>query len=154
MALVAYLCHLVLARCWGDGRNRSSDSPFDFERSQCRIDSEVFTGDGDIGVALKQEAYDALGALEPPQFATTYSKSFENEPIRKASNRVRTGMQCREDFVSSDAKLPLRAVVCMSAYRKFTGLYDLSVMAAGQLTAPRRAVALMPPALTLTMHSA
>ena len=129
----------ALARCWGDGRNRSSDSLFDFERSQCRIDSEVFTGDGDIGgIGMRYEAYDAP-RLNPWQFATTYSKSFENEPIRKASNRVRTGMQCREDFVSSDAKLPLRAVVCMSAYRKFTGLYDLSVMAVS-VNQPRQGV--------------
>ena len=30
----------TLARCWGDGRERRSESLFDFERSQCRIDSE------------------------------------------------------------------------------------------------------------------
>ena len=118
-----------LARCWGDGRDRRSDSLFDFERSQCRIDSEVFTGDGDIGgLGMRYEAYDAP-RMNPLQFAYTYSQSFENEPLRKSSNRVRTGMQCRENFVSGDAKLPLRAVVCMSAYRKFSGLYDLTVLA-------------------------
>ena len=119
----------TLARCWGDGRERRSESLFDFERSQCRIDSEVFTGDGDVGgLGMRYEAYDAP-RLNPWQFAQTYSSSFGNEPMRKRGNRVRTGFECREDFVSGDAKLPLRAVVCMSAYRKFTGLYDLTVLA-------------------------
>lgn len=128
-----------LARCWGDGRERRSESLFDFERSQCRIDSEVFTGDGDVGgLGMRYEAYDAP-RLHPWQFAQTYSQSFANEPLRKRGNRVRTGNECREDFVAGDAKLPLRAVVCMSAYRKFTGLYDLSVLAVS-VDQPRQGV--------------
>ena len=128
-----------LARCWGDGRERRSESLFDFERSQCRIDSEVFTGDGDVGgLRLRYEAYDAP-RLNPWQFANTYSQSFANEPMRKRGNRVRTGFECREDFVAGDAKLPLRAVVCMSAYRKFSGLYDLAVLAVS-VDQPRQGV--------------
>lgn len=128
-----------LARCWGDGRERRSESLFDFERSQCRIDSEVFTGDGDVGgLGLRYEAYDAP-RLNPWQFANTYSQSFANEPMRKRGNRVRTGFECREDFVAGDAKLPLRAVVCMSAYRKFSGLYDLTVLAVS-VDQPRQGV--------------
>ena len=129
----------TLARCWGDGRERRSESLFDFERSQCRIDSEVFTGDGDVGgLGMRYEAYDAP-RLNPWQFANTYSQSFANEPMRKRGNRVRTGFECREDFVSGDAKLPLRAVVCLSAYRKFTGLYDLTVLAVS-VDQPRQGV--------------
>lgn len=119
----------ALARCWGDGRDRSSESRMDFERSQCRVDSEVFTGDGDVGgLGMRYEAYDAP-RLSPWQFAYTYSQSFANEPLRKSGNRVRTGMECRESFVAGPDKLPLRAVMCLSAYRKFSGLYDLTVLA-------------------------
>ncbi len=129
----------ALARCWGDGRERRSDSLFDFERSQCRIDSEVFTGDGDVGgLGMRYEAYDAP-RLHPWQFAQTYSQSFANEPMRQRGNRVRTGYECREDFVAGDAKLPLRAVVCLSAYRKFAGLYDLTVLAVS-VDQPRQGV--------------
>ena len=129
----------TLARCWGDGRERRSESLFDFERSQCRIDSEVFTGDGDVGgLGMRYEAYDAP-RLSPWQFAHTYGSSFANEPMRKRGNRVRTGYECREDFVAGDAKLPLRAVVCMAAYRKFSGLYDLTVLAVS-VDQPRQGV--------------
>lgn len=129
----------TLARCWGDGRERRSESLFDFERSQCRIDSEVFTGDGDVGgLGMRYEAYDAP-RLSPWQFAHTYGSSFANEPLRKRGNRVRTGYECREDFVAGDAKLPLRAVVCMAAYRKFSGLYDLTVLAVS-VDQPRQGV--------------
>ncbi|WP_460549280.1 S1C family serine protease [Comamonas piscis] len=129
----------TLARCWGDGRERRSESLFDFERSQCRIDSEVFTGDGDVGgLGMRYEAYDAP-RLSPWQFAHTYGSSFANEPMRKRGNRVRTGYECREDFVAGDAQLPLRAVVCMAAYRKFSGLYDLTVLAVS-VDQPRQGV--------------
>ncbi len=129
----------ALARCWGDGRERRSESLFDFERSQCRIDSEVFTGDGDVGgLGMRYEAYDAP-RLNPWQFAQTYGQSFANEPMRKRGNRVRTGNECHEDFIASDSKLPMRAVVCMSAYRKFSGLYDLTVLAVS-VDQPRQGV--------------
>ena len=87
---------------------------------------------------MRYEAYDAP-RLSPWQFAHTYGASFANEPMRKRGNRVRTGYECREDFVAGDAKLPLRAVVCMAAYRKFSGLYDLTVLAVS-VDQPRQGV--------------
>ena len=122
----------ALARCWGNGRDRRSESLFDFERSQCRVDSDVFSGDGEIGgFGLRYEAYDAP-RLSPWQFAHTYGKSFANESISARSTRIRTGYQCRDDFVQGPAQLTLRGVVCMAAYKKFTGLYDVSVLAISQ----------------------
>ena len=62
-------------------------------------------------------------------FASQYSQSFRNESFPERTTRHRTAAQCQERFVDRDG-LPLRAVVCISAYRKLRGLYDLSVLVA------------------------
>ena len=129
----------ALARCWGDGRQQRAESLYDYERSQCRIDSEVFTGEGEVGgLSLRYEAYDAP-RLSPWQFAHLYGRSFGAESLRERASRVRTTDECREDFVSAGHGLPLRAVMCLSAYRKFSGLYDLTLLVAS-VDQPQRGI--------------
>lgn len=116
----------ALARCWGTGRDPDLRG-LNLERTQCQVDSDVVAGDFNTGmVRLRYEAYDApsYGAA---RFARTYSKSFANEPLLQRGNRRVTGVECTESFVDG-GHLPLRAVICMSAYRKLTGLYDMSVL--------------------------
>jgi hypothetical protein len=74
---------------------------------------------------MSHEAYDGskLGTL---RFARQYSGSFRNERLGRP-DKSRTAPFCKEDFVERDG-LPLRAVVCLRAYRKLEGLHDLSVL--------------------------
>jgi hypothetical protein len=74
---------------------------------------------------MSHEAYDGakLGAI---RFAKQYSGSFRNERLGR-EDKYRTAPFCKEDFVSREG-LPLRAVVCLRAYRKLAGLHDLSVL--------------------------
>ncbi len=117
------------ARCWGSGRNRNSNSLFDFERSDCRFESDVFAGDTTTGsLHLRYEAYDG-SRMSTPQFAVIYSASFANERFATTSGRGKTADECTERFVDR-AGLPMRAVMCLSAYRKLEGLYDLSLLVA------------------------
>ena len=90
------------------------------------------------GLGLRYEAYDAP-RLSPWQFAHVYAKSFDNEPLRERGGRLQTAAECREDFVRAGGGMTLRAVLCLSAYRKFTGLYDMSVLAVS-VDQPRRGV--------------
>jgi hypothetical protein len=46
--------------------------------------------------------------------------------------------QCHERYIDRDG-LPMRAVLCMRAYKKLTGLYDVSVLVA-TVDAPRGGV--------------
>ena len=113
-------------RCWG--RSTAADAKgLDFERSQCRMDHAVFvSGNLQTGwLDMSHEAYDGskLGAL---RFARQYSASFRNERLG-AADKSRTAPYCKEQFVDRDG-LPLRAVVCLRAYRKLEGLHDLSVL--------------------------
>lgn len=113
-------------RCWGRG-TPADNKGLDFERSQCRMDHAIFVG-GNLQTGwldMSHEAYDGdkLGAL---RFARQYSRSFRNERLG-GNDKSRTAPYCKEQFVDRDG-LPLRAVVCLRAYRKLEGLHDLSIL--------------------------
>lgn len=116
----------ALARCWGSGRDPAFPG-LNLERTQCRADSDVVAGEFNTGtVRLAYEAYNAptLGAA---RFARVLSQSFENERLRTRGNRHQTAAECHERYVDPGS-LPLRAVVCLSAYRKLAGLYDMTLL--------------------------
>ena len=113
-------------RCWGQGTPADAKG-LEFQRSQCRMEHALFVN-GAIKTGyldMSHEAYDGskLGAL---RFAKQYSGSFRNERLGR-EDKFRTAPFCKEEFVSREG-LPLRAVVCLRAYRKLAGLHDLSVL--------------------------
>jgi serine protease Do len=112
-------------RCWGS-TSPPSEKFLQFERSDCVMDSSVFVNDGlqTGALTVRHEAYDAqrLGAL---RFSHMYSQSFANE--RFGGGRAATSPQCKERFVDREG-LALRTVVCLTALKRFSGLYNLSVL--------------------------
>jgi len=115
-------------RCWGGGTPADTKG-LEFQRSQCRMDHALFiSGNLQTGyLDIQHENYDGkkLGAL---RFAKAYSGSFRNEGFGR-SNKISTSPYCKDEFIDRDG-LPLRAVVCLSAYRKLEGLYALSILVA------------------------
>ena len=69
------------------------------------------------------------------RFADRYSDSFQNEGFGGPESQHQTAPQCHERYVSSSGP-PLRAVVCMTAYKKLQGLYVVSALVA-TLDSPR-----------------
>ncbi|MCM5680795.1 serine protease [Schlegelella sp. S2-27] len=116
-------------RCWGTTTPAEAKG-LEFERSDCEMDTHIFITDWlhTGGFTVRHEAYDGR-KLGRWRFASQYSQSFRNESFPERTTRHRTAAQCTERFVDRDG-LPLRAVVCISAYRKLRGLYDLSVLVA------------------------
>ncbi len=122
-------------RCWGRSSPAQSRG-LQFERSDCEMDSRVFvTGPLLTGyVTVRHEAYDGsrIGAW---RFAERHSASFGNEFVG-SDDRLRTAAQCSERTVAAapgakaESTLPLRAVVCLRAYKKLPGLHDLMVLVA------------------------
>ncbi|HEV7914341.1 MAG TPA: serine protease [Albitalea sp.] len=115
-------------RCWGS-TEQSRTGGLDFERSDCVMDTRIFVGQFTTGaISVRHESYDGskLGTL---RFAARYSQSFRNESFNRLRGEHMTKPQCHEDFVQR-AGLPIRAVVCMRAYKKLPQLYDLSVLVA------------------------
>jgi S1-C subfamily serine protease len=115
-------------RCWGS-TSPAETKGLEYEQSVCEMETRIFvSGYLTTGVLkTRHEVYDGskLGIL---RFSHRYSQSFQNEQFGTRS-RTRTGPQCHERYVDRDG-LPLRAVICMSAYKKLTGLYDASVLIA------------------------
>lgn len=115
-------------RCWGNSSSPDSKG-LEFQRSDCAMGNAVFvSGSLEVGsLSMRHESYEGghLGAL---RFARQYSLSFKNEDFY-GGGRQRTHPRCREQFVESNG-LPLRAVLCMTAYKKLPGLYDVSVLVA------------------------
>lgn len=116
----------VFMRCWGQS-SPAETKGLRFERSECSMNQGVFVG-GFLSTGVlstRHEIYDGR-SLGPWRYARQVSASFANEAF--AGGRHRTAARCSERYVRSGG-LPLRAVVCMSAYRKLPGLYDVSVLA-------------------------
>jgi serine protease Do len=109
-------------RCWGS-TTPAGGKGLEFERSDCVMDSRVFVNH----LLVRHEAYDGrrLGAL---RFAQRYSMSFQNEAFGARTTQI-TAPACQEGEVDRDG-LPLRAVMCLRAYRKLPGLYDVSLLVA------------------------
>jgi serine protease Do len=118
-------------RCWGRGSPQAVRG-LQFERSDCEMDSRIFVNGNLLTgyLVARHEAYDGakLGAL---RFAERYSSSFRNE-FMGADNRNLTAPQCAERQVKKDnhATLPLKAVICLRAYKKLDGLHDVTVLVA------------------------
>ena len=118
----------VFMRCWGSSEP-SRTGGMDIERSDCVMDTRIFVGEYTTGaLSLRHESYDGA-KLGPLRFAARHSQSFRNESFGRLGAQHQTKPQCREDFVDR-AGLPLRAVVCLRAYKKLPQLYDVSVLVA------------------------
>jgi S1-C subfamily serine protease len=113
-------------RCWGSS-NPAESKGLSFERSDCQMDTAIFINErlrtGDISV--RHEVYDGgkLGAL---RFAQEAGMSFRNESMGRRTHDL-TAPKCQEDFVENDG-LPMRTVLCLQAYRRLPGLYDVAVL--------------------------
>ena len=118
----------VFMRCWGTSEV-SRTGGLDFERSECQMDTRIFVGDYTTGtISLRHESYDGT-KLGPLRFAARYSQSFRNEAFVRLPAQHQTKPRCNEDFIDRDG-LPLRAVVCLRAYKKLPQLYDVAVLVA------------------------
>ena len=117
-------------RCWGRGSPQAVRG-LQYERSDCEMDNRVFvSGSLQTGaLSVRHEAYDGskLGGLRS---AERYSASFGNEFVG-VDDRQRTAARCTERSVQTTPEaLPLKAVVCLRAYKKLDGLLDLTVLVA------------------------
>ena len=114
-------------RCWG-ASSRAESKGMEFQSSECHMDSALFISDllRTGSLTVRHETFDGsrLGTL---RFAQAYTNRFRMKHVGGGPST--SSPECRERFVDLDG-LPARAVVCMSAYRKLKGLYDLSVLVA------------------------
>ncbi|KQV79719.1 trypsin [Massilia sp. Root351] len=116
-------------RCWGRS-NVKANKPYTVDITNCSMESAIFVSGtlqtGAIGIRHQFMRSTGLDAL---RFAQLSSASFENEGFGGHKDQHLTAPQCTEMFVKNK-NLPLRAVLCVRAYRKFAGLYDFALLSA------------------------
>ncbi|NRR29854.1 trypsin-like peptidase domain-containing protein [Oxalobacteraceae bacterium] len=116
-------------RCWGQS-NEKNERAFTVDNTSCSMESAVFVnGSLQTGqVSIRHQFIRSTG-LDKIRFSQLASRSFKNEHFGTAKDSRLTGPQCTEEFVNN-GKLSMRAVLCLRAYRKFPGLYDVAVLTA------------------------
>jgi hypothetical protein len=116
-------------RCWGRS-NSKQNKPYSLDQVNCAMESALFvsnqTQTGHISIQHKLLQSTELGAL---QFAALAGNYFKNQNGGGHKDTRYTAPQCVEQFVSN-ATIPMRAVVCVRAYRKFPELYDFTLLTA------------------------
>lgn len=116
-------------RCWGHSSEKS-DNPYTVEQIQCAMESAIYVSDQlQTGQVSMRHQLMRSTSLSPLRFSQLAGNSFKNESFGGAKDQRMTGPECTEQFVNNQ-KLSMRAVLCVRAYRKFSGLYDFSLLIA------------------------
>lgn len=116
-------------RCWGQSSEKT-DKPYTIERVNCAMESELFVSGrmqtGSVSIKHSFLRSEELGAL---RFSTLVGKNFGNQLFGGNKDTRFTPTRCKESFVSN-GRQPMRAVLCVRAYRKFPELYDFALLTA------------------------
>lgn len=116
-------------RCWGQS-NSKQNKPYVVEQVNCNMESAVFVSSqletGQVSIHHKFIRSEELGSL---RFSTLSGNMFKNQFMGNHKDVRFTVSECVEQFVTN-GKVPMRAVLCVRAYRKFPELYDFALLTA------------------------
>ena len=116
-------------RCWGRSNFRA-EAEFTVDAVSCAMEAAIYVSDSQqTGHVSMTHRYLRSPSLHPLQFAALASSRFRVDGIGSARDTRLTRPACSEQFVHT-ATLPVRAVVCVRAYRKFAGLYNFTLLSA------------------------
>jgi hypothetical protein len=116
-------------RCWGRSNFRA-EAEFTADAVSCAMEVAVYVSDTQqTGHVSMTHQVLRSSSLHPLQFAVLASMHFRVDRIGSARDTRLTRPACAEMFVHT-ATLPVRAVTCVRAYRKFAGLYNFTLLAA------------------------
>lgn len=123
-------------RCWGSANGKQNKS-YSADQVNCAMESSLFvsrqTTTGHVSITHRLLQSNDLGDL---RFGVLVSRSFGNNGLGWHKDTRFTPPQCVEQFVDN-GQLPMRAVLCTRAYRKFPGLYDFTLLLASNDDAQR-----------------
>jgi serine protease Do len=121
---------LPFLKCWGDTPH-DAERPYSVTNYQCSSEEDVFlTSAHRTGVVSYVHQYVSSSKLGTLRFATLYAEIFASDPILVEATRDDvTNFRCRSEFVESGG-LTLRAALCLRAYKRFPGIYDMVLRAA------------------------
>lgn len=116
-------------RCWGSS-NVKAEASFTADTIRCSMDSAIFVSESQqTGHVAMSHQYVRSSTLDTVRFAALATTLFKVDNLGTNKDSRLTGPACTEQFIKT-ATLPLRAVMCVRAYRKFSGLYDFTLLTA------------------------
>lgn len=116
-------------RCWGRS-NVKAEASFTADTISCSMESAIFVSESQqTGHVSMTHQYVRSASLDKVRFAVLASTLFKVDSLGSSKDTRLTGPSCTEQFVVTKS-VPLRAVTCVRAYRKFAGLYNFTVMTA------------------------
>jgi hypothetical protein len=83
----------------------------------------------DTGHVSMTHQYVRSASLDKVRFSVLASTLFKVDNLGSSKDTRLTVPSCTEQFVATKT-LPLRAVTCVRAYRKFAGLYNFTLLTA------------------------
>jgi hypothetical protein len=96
----------------------------------CAMEAAIYVSDTQqTGYVSITHQYLRSPKLNPMRFAVLASSMFRVDRLGSTRDTRLTGPMCSEEFVRAK-NLPLRAVTCVRAYRKFAGLYNFTLLTA------------------------
>jgi len=116
-------------RCWGRS-NAKGGAAYAVDAMSCVMQSAVFVSDSQqTGNVAMTHQFIRSGSMEPLRFAALASRIFQVDNLGSSGDPRLTKPHCTERFVHTRT-VPLRAVTCVRAYRKFEGLYNFTLLTA------------------------
>jgi S1-C subfamily serine protease len=116
-------------RCWGRSNFRA-EAEYTLDAVSCAMEAAVYVSDTQqTGHVSMTHQVLRTSSLHPLQFAVLATSRFSVDRIGTGRDTRLTRPACAEMFVHT-ATLPVRAVTCVRAYRKFAGLYNFTLLAA------------------------
>jgi len=124
-------------RCWGSS-DTNPKSTYTTHAIQCGMESVIYVSDN-VRTGSLSFNHQLINSKENHalRFSRVASNFFRGQIWSYHKGEEHTGQQCTEEFITN-GDLPLRAVLCATAYRKFEGLYNftlLTITMNGELTA-------------------
>lgn len=116
-------------RCWGRS-NVKAETAYTSDSMSCAMESAIYvSSQQQTGHVAMTHQYIRSDNLHPLPFAALASRLFRTTRLGSAGSERMTKPVCTEGFVHTRT-LPLRAVTCVRAYRKFEGLYNFTLLTA------------------------
>jgi serine protease Do len=124
-----------LFRCWGDASNDAND-PYETVTHRCVTDDDIFLSeDQSTGLVTIRHELVSSTKLNRMRLFSQYSAIFGYDLAPGGDEEFVTNWKCTSDNVRTDAKVTMRAVMCLRRYRTLGELYDgtlkLAVLGAG-----------------------
>jgi serine protease Do len=116
-------------RCWGRS-NVKAEAVFNADTIACSMEAAIYVSETQqTGHVSMTHQYVRSSSLDPIRFGALATTLFKADNLGSSKDTRLTGPMCSELFVTTKT-LPLRAVTCVRAYRKFAGLYNFTLLTA------------------------